>query len=862
MRDLLRLILLLLSLGALCPEGRTQTSAPPDHTIVGTVRDQTGAVIGGATATLQSTDGTALATTTTGASGDFQFHVAHTGSYKLTIHQDGFQDSKLNLTVGANPRATARVTLSVATVEQQVTVGGDDSSTTVSSETAQNQDSNTLDRDALDRLPIFDQDYITLLSRFLDSDATGTNGVSLIVNGVEANGPGVTSSAIKSVKINQNPYSALYARPGRARIEIETKGGTPQFHGAVNFLYRDSIFDARNAFATLGPKPPERRTYVEGSLTGPLSLGQRNTFLLSVEDDHDNRQSNVSTSDGPNGPVNVNIPNPDHHDFFSGNVFHNWISGSQFSVSYSYEHQTMLNQNVGGTTLPEAGGNDASFEHEVNVTYSYIASPKLLNQLHFLVGYNEDSTRSISNAPGISVSGIFTGGGGQGNLHRTEGHFDGTDVVTYSHGKHELKFGIDVPDISRRGFEDLRLAQGSYSFASIPDYKAGKLDFATFQIGNGHVTFVERIVAGFAEDTIRFRPNLSVSVGLRYYWQHYFHDITSNLAPRLSFAYAPSAKSKTVFRAGAGLFYDRAGSRAISDLLLFDGQHLRKLIATNPTPPVFSYPITAAQLATLPPGIERLNPNARLPSSLQYSFGIERQITAKSTFAATYTGSRGMDLFRSIDVNAPLLNSIVRPDANFGQIRELQSEGYQKSNSLDLSFRGRPTKFFSGQARYSLGKTYNNTGGIGYFPASSYAPESDWSRSNNDRRHKFDLLGTFEAKKLFTFGLALAAYSGMPVNITTGSDDNHDGLTTDRPAGTPRNTYHGPGYLDFDMNLAHSFHLRPSAKEGPALTASLNAFNVFNFKNYTTYSGVLSTLGQAHQAQPPRRMQLNLEFTF
>ncbi len=865
MRDLLRLILLLLSVGALCPEGRTQTAAPPDHTIAGTVRDQTGAVIGGATATLQNADGNTVATTSS-ASGDFQFHVAHTGSYKLTVHQDGFQDSKLNITVDASPRTTARVTLSVATVEQQVTVGGDDSSTTVSSETAQNQDSNTLDRDALDRLPIFDQDYIAMLSRFLDSDATGTNGVSLVVNGIEANGPGVTSSAIKSVKINQNPYSALYARPGRARIEIETKGGTPQYHGSVNFLFRDSFFDARNAFANLGPKPPERRTYAEGSLTGPIGIGQRNTFLLSLQDDHDDRQSNVNTSDGPNGPVNVNLPNPDHHDFLSGRGFHDWVNGNQFSVGYSYEHQTTKNQNVGGTTLPEAATNDASFEHEVNVSYTYIASPKLLNQLHFLVGYNEDSTLSLSHAPGISVSGLFTGGGAQGTLRRTEGHFDGTDVFTYSHGKHELKFGIDVPDISRRGFQDLRLAQGSYSFASLPDYKAGKLDFATFQIGNGHVTFVERIVAGFAEDTVRLRPNLSVSVGLRYYWQHYFRDIATDLAPRLSFAYAPSTKSKTVLRGGAGLFYDRAGSRAISDLLNFDGHHLLKLVATNPTPPnppLFSYPITAAQLANLPPGIERLNPNAHIPSSLQYSFGVERQITAKSTFAATYTGSRGMDLFRSIDVNAPMLNSIARPNANFGQIREIQSEGYQKSNSLDLTFRERPTKFFSGQARYSLGKTYNNTGGIGYFPASSYAPQNDWGRSNNDRRHKLDLLGTFEAENLFTFGVALAAYSGTPVNVTTGNDDNHDGLVIDRPAGTPRNTFHGPGYLNLDLNLGHSFKLHPREKESSAFTASLNAFNVFNFKNYSSYSGVLgSGFGQAHQAQPPRRMQLNVAFTF
>ena len=837
----------------------------PTHTIAGIVRDQTHAVIVGATVTLQSVDGAATDTTRTGASGDFQFHVAAPGQYRVVIQQEGFQDSTTKLTVGQSPRTTTVITLKVATVEQQVTVGGGDSSPQVSSETAQNQDATALDRDALDRLPLFDQDYIAMLSRFLDSDALGTNGVSLIVNGVEANGPGVSASAIKSVKINQNPYSALYARPGRARIEIETKGGTPQYHGTVNFLYRDSIFDARNAFATSGAEPAERRTYVEGSLTGPLGRKEHNnTFLLSFEEDRDDSQSTVSAT-GPTGPVNLNVPTPDRHDFASARVFHNWTSSSQFDVSYSYEHQAAQNQGVGGTVLPEAAINSSSFEHEVNVGYTYIASPQLLNQLHFLVGYNDNPNRSVRTAPGIDVPGFFTGGGAQGDYRRTEGHFDGTDIVTYTHGKHELKFGIDIPDISRRGFADHRLAQGLYSFASIADYQASQPQpqSVIIQQGSGHVTFLEKVIAGFVEDTVRLRPNFSVTVGARYYWQNYFHDISTNFAPRFGFAYSPTPKSKTVLRGGAGLFYDRTGARAIAELLNFDGRHFVKRIATTATTPGLSYPITAAQLAALPPGVERLNPNVRIPSNLQFSFGIERQITAKSTFSATYTGSRGMNLFRSIDANAPLPGFTVRPDPNFGQIREVESEGCQKSNSLDLAFRGRLKKIFSGQARYSLSKTYNNTGGILYFPANSYAPQNDWGRSNNDRRHKLDLLGTFEAEKLFTFGVALAAYSGTPVNITTGIDDNHDGLVIDRPSGTPRNTLHGPGYLNLDLNLGHAFNLRPREKEGPKLTASLNAFNVFNQKNYTNYSGVVGPgFGLAHQAQPPRRMQLNLEFTF
>ncbi len=100
---------------------------------------------------------------------------------------------------------------------------------------------------------------------------------------------GVTPSAVSSVKINQHPYSALFSSPGRARIEITTEGGTPKLHGAANFLYRDSLFDARNPFAVV--KPGKQRTYYEGSLTGPLSHTKTTTSLLALDRDSDNQQA-------------------------------------------------------------------------------------------------------------------------------------------------------------------------------------------------------------------------------------------------------------------------------------------------------------------------------------------------------------------------------------------------------------------------------------------------------------------------------------------------------------------------------------------------------------------------------------------
>jgi hypothetical protein len=219
-------------------------------------------------------------------------------------------------------------------------------------------------------------------------------------------------------------------------------------------------------------------------------------------------------------------------------------------------------------------------------------------------------------------------------------------------------------------------------------------------------------------------------------------------------------------------------------------------------------------------------------------------------------------------VNAPLFPSFAqRPDPALGQNRQIQSDGYQKSNALELTFRGKPSKYFSGQVQYTLSKTYNNTMGVTYFPANSYDPAADWARSDNDRRHKFDLLGSSNFTRFFTAGLALSLYSGKPVNVTTGADNNGDGNVNDRPSGFARNTLHGPGTINLDLNLSHDFLFRPKSdqhKDVPALTVSLNSFNVLNHPNYVTYVGVITSpfFAQSVAAQPPRRTQLNLEFKF
>ena len=447
------------SVARLCAQG---FDSPPDaneqsnrqagataHLISGTVLDPSGAAIANAHVSLLDPDSKAQAQVSTDNTGAFHFDNVVSGKYVLQFRAEGFRETSVNTTLGGKRPTLVRVTLQILIQTESVTVASGISVPLVSTETSENQNANTIDRDALDRIPVFDQDYITTMSRFLDDNATGTNGVTLVVNGIEANGPGVPPSAVQEVKINNNPYSARFSRPGRARLEIITKGGSQVYHGSLNFMFRDSVFDASNAFAVV--KPPERRQYYEGSIIGPIGHGKRTSFLLALDEDLEAQQAVIdptaiaAAESLGFGAFAQTVPNPTHHFFGSGRIFHDLVNGDQFWIGYSFEHRSTQNQSIGGTILPTAGTDARFLEHEVNVSYLHQFSSHWLNQLRFLVGHFDSPVTSIDSSPQVAVSGLFTAGGAQADSRRTEYHFDGTDFASYASGKHQAELRSRYP---------------------------------------------------------------------------------------------------------------------------------------------------------------------------------------------------------------------------------------------------------------------------------------------------------------------------------------------------------------------------------------------------------------------------------
>src|SRR3984893_323391 len=539
------------------------------YSISGVVQDQAGATIVGARVELGVASNPRGQSTVTDQSGSFQFKRIAAGNYQLHVSSEGFESTALDVTVSSQSPAPLQVVMAIASIHQETTVTSEPAK--ISTEASDNKDTVALSEESLSNLPVFDQDYIGAMSRFLDPASVGTSGVTLIVNGMEVNNLGVSPTAIKEIKINQDPYSAEYARPGRGRIEVTTKPGSPEYHGTFNFIFRDAHLNARDAFALT--RPPEQRRIYEGIFTSPILGSAKTTFLLSVNRNEENLEAVVFALT-PSGGIQENVSTPARNLLVSGKINHVFSDTHNFSFFYSYEKRSNHNQGVGGIVLPEAGSDSEQTENEIRINDQYFISPKLLNQFRFLLGHYHAPTRNISGDPRIVVPDTFIGGSAQADQLRTESHFELTDIVAYTSGRNTIKVGIDIPDYSRRGLDNNINQGGTFYFSSLQDYIARRPFSFQQQQGNGHMVFYERIIDGFAQDDIRLRPNLMISAGLRYDWQNYFHD-NNNFAPRFSFAYSPKAGGNTVFRGGAGVFYDRTGPRPIFDILLFNGELLK-----------------------------------------------------------------------------------------------------------------------------------------------------------------------------------------------------------------------------------------------------------------------------------------------
>ncbi|MDT5062619.1 MAG: hypothetical protein QOH63_3078 [Acidobacteriota bacterium] len=263
--------------------------------VTGTVLDQQGAAVPGATATLTNEATKVSFTTETSGSGAYVFDSVQVGTYTVTVEKQGFKKSvSTGNQVNVNQPATINVSLETGAVEETVTV-------IASAEQVQTGSSgnigSTIDQKVLEALPIVGtrgRNPLDLLNFQPGVVFGGNTGGAVNVNGSRdrafnftldgidinestAGGSNFTPlrpnpDSVQEFQVVTSNFTAELGRSSGAQVTLVTRSGTNQFHGNLFEYYRTPRFDAKSYPITIAGLPKEQfvQHIFGGSLGGPL----------------------------------------------------------------------------------------------------------------------------------------------------------------------------------------------------------------------------------------------------------------------------------------------------------------------------------------------------------------------------------------------------------------------------------------------------------------------------------------------------------------------------------------------------------------------------------------------------------------
>jgi hypothetical protein len=676
------------------------------------------------------------------------------------------------------------------------------------------------------------------------------DGVS--VNDYANDGPGnalgvaLGVDAISEFSVVSSNYSAEYGRTSGGVINAITRSGTNQLHGTAYEFLRNSALDAKNFFD--GPQIPEFRRNQFGA-SGGAPIWKDKTFIFA--DYEGLRQSlgttvraNVPSSDARNGIIHNSdgtttiltvdpkvipflaiyaLPNAglkgagntgvysfvsqqvSTANFETARIDHHFSEKDFFFGTYAHDSSDLSQPDKLDTVLiANHTGNQ-----RVALEETHIFSSRLNNSVRFGFNRVHDVTgvgvRAINpaaadpalgivpgrNAPQVAVSGLTQlneGLNSQAHTLYPWNTFQGYDDANLTVGKHNLKFGGGVErDQDNEDNCSNSCGGGSFQFGSLTALllnHPGQFKVASDALRH----FRETIFGAYFQDDIRWRPNLTINLGLRYEMSrvptetnnelanlYHMTDATPHLGnplwnnptlrnfePRVGFAWDPFGDGKTSVRSGFGMF-------DVLPLIFEFSAHGREAPFSPSSEsnklPAGTFPAGALALAKAVPLQETqyIGQNPKRNYIMQWNLSVQREVTSGLTVTATYLGSRGLNNpFTADDLNMVLPtitpagylwpNPATNPQVlnpNWGQIDILTWSSSSFYDALEVNVTKRFAHGFQIEGSYTWGKSIDTTSGSGVvdpFVNSLSNPfffESNVNRSLSDYNVKQNLVIDF-----------------------------------------------------------------------------------------------------------------------
>ncbi len=605
--------------------------------IEGTVTDSTGAAIPGAKITITNTRLGVTQSATSNGAGYFHFSSIAASTYNIVIQKTGFQTWRQEgLVVQVGQTRTVAPTLKVGTVAQQVTVSATAAAinltsprtgAVISSRTVRSTPLTGQNVYALAALsPGMTGSAVNSADNYTNEYAININAAGLRQedNGYQIDGAftdtpsrgGGTSISpnpeiVQSINVQTNNFSADKGRNGGATVDVFTKSGTNQVHGAIDYYFLNNNMQSRTEFQTAVPQ--FTRNEIGAALGGPIIksklfyFGAIDVLRSSTTSAY---QTTVETQQLDNW-VQTNLPNtlaakilqaapPQHFPttgietvsqveastpgYFAppaglpsdlpalGTTNINYSvpkNGYQWSIRGDYykgshdrfyaEVMRTLYTSEGTTARPALNNATKGSSDFVNVDWTHTFSPNLLNEAgaSMIRPYGQNGATSTMYIPYINVTGM-NGFANWGPGNFTQSTYGWRDMLTAVIQNHTFKVGFNQDNIREADQQSGAFDRPTYNFNSLIDFIQDKatsesgtpVDLLTHKEAPYARRYRELYTGAYAQDDWKVSPRLTLDLGVRF-------DMMSNFFS----IYSPQLTNFT-FGAGTTYFQQIANGKA------------------------------------------------------------------------------------------------------------------------------------------------------------------------------------------------------------------------------------------------------------------------------------------------------------
>jgi hypothetical protein len=828
-----------------------------------TVSDPSGAVIPEATVTLVGLDAASKAVTIppvkTLANGSAMFEALAIGRYSITAEFPGFdlgllRDVRVNR--GDNKHV---VVLPLKNMTESVTVGGETQ--------AANRASRAFGLNLTDEQVQALSDDPSELQRQL-SEVAGPDAIFRVDSFEGQQLP--PKAQIKSIHVTRDQFAAETEQPGSTFVDVITQPGIGPIRGTANLSFRDGSMSARSQFTpTKGPE--QTRGY--GLNVGGALIKQKSNFSLAV-----NGQSQYST---PN--LNVALPTGKQFDVLKvrqpfeyvniNGLFDYALTRDQtLRFGYSQNNNVRKNIGVGFYDLPERAFKRDNNSHTFRALEAGPIGRRTFINSRMTMTWMDFGASSTIEAPTIIVQDAFNSGGAQ-QAGRVRGrNLTAASDIDYVRGIHSWRGGVQLyADWYHANLNFNYL--GTYTFSSLAAYEAGTPILYTRSAGDPTLNFFHARLGTYFQDDIRVKKGLTLSPGVRYSYQTRVND-TAAFEPRLGITWAMTKSGNTTLRASGGIFHGWLDPGIWWQTVRFDSAHQRDIVITNP-----SYPDPGTGGIVPPANTYRLS-SYKLNKNYRYSVGIDERFSPRAGVNVLYNYYHQDQLPRGKNLN-PLLDG-VRPDPAFANIISTVTDAQLLRHELYVNFNLNLATPAQNNSRatfnwrrlglnggYSFLRARRNAIGPFDVPASGTL-DTEWGHGPADNPYRINAALTSTQLRNVSAVLSLNASDGFPYMLTTGFDDNHDGLLNDRPAGAGIWSLRTTPVWTVSGRVTYNVPLSAAAPGGPgggpryklSLFASVN--NLTNHANLSGFSGVMTSpfFLTPTGVQNPRKVDIGMNVSF